>query len=297
LATVRVPTRAAVVGIVPAVESLLAAVPVVAVVVPGVRVVAGRVVEAPPRDVLEARVEVLEVVVELVAEPGTRDAAVPVVPSVLFSAVLPGLERMLVRLETVAFFSSSLALMLGRLRWLAVVDAVPGRRVAVVEVAVPGGRVGGLVRPPVGRVVVVEAVVLEAAVPAVAPGRRAEAAAVVVVPGRLRAGVVLEGPLAAVEGSGEAAAGSLVVEDAAGAESSCWTTSKLSFSDIMGGRSSNGRRAWTVCKKYACNAQFRVVRNSDTGGRWVLSVIQRDRRQGKHERANESPRAKMTMFP
>jgi hypothetical protein len=182
--------------------------------------------------VLEARVDVLEVVVLEAAELGTRAAAaVPVAPMVLFSVVLPGLDRVLVRLEVVDFFSSSLALTLARLRWLVVVEAVPGLRTVAVVVVV-GGRVGGFVRPPVGRVVDVVPAVLVAVV-AVVPGRRAEAA-VVVVPGRLRAVVVLEVPLAATGASGEAAAGSLEVEEAAGATSSDWMTSKLSFSDILG---------------------------------------------------------------
>lgn len=85
---------------------------------------------------------------------------------------------MLVRLaeatEVVGFFSSSLALILGWLRCVAVVDEDVGRRVVVPAAAVVdvGGRVGGLLRP-----VEVRAEVVEAA----ATGRREEAVAVVAV--------------------------------------------------------------------------------------------------------------------
>jgi hypothetical protein len=222
LATGRAARREVVVdAAVPAVDSLLAG---AAVVVPAaVRVVvAGRVVAEPPRELLEERVEVREAVVPAAAA-GTREEVV--VPMVLFSAVLPGLERVLVRLAVVVgvFLSSSLALMLGRLRWLAVVEEVVGlRRVDVAVVVEVGGRVGGLVRPPVGRAVAVVPAVLEAVV-AVAPGRRTEeaAAVVVVVPARLAVAVAvaLGVPLVEVEPASSAAAGA---------------ASKLSFSDMMG---------------------------------------------------------------
>jgi hypothetical protein len=222
LATGRAARREVVVdAAVPAVDSLLAG---AAVVVPAaVRVVvAGRVVAEPPRELLEERVEVREAVVPAAAA-GTREEVV--VPMVLFSAVLPGLERVLVRLAVVVgvFLSSSLALMLGRLRWLAVVEEVVGlRRVDVAVVVEVGGRVGGLVRPPVGRAVAVVPAVLEAVV-AVAPGRRTEeaVAVVVVVPARLAVAVAvaLGVPLVEVEPASSAAAGA---------------ASKLSFSDMMG---------------------------------------------------------------
>lgn len=175
--------------VVPAVESLFLAGSVVDVV-PGVRVV---VLVAPVAPVL---VPVLVVVVlgliVLVPVVGLRAAAVAlVVPAlVLFSPGLEGLDmRLLVRREVVDvvdFFSSSLALTLGRLRWVEVEVAVVGRRVVVV---VPGGRVGGLVRPPVAREVAVVPAVLDAVVEVVA-GRRT--VLVVVVPGRLVAVVVVE---------------------------------------------------------------------------------------------------------
>lgn len=128
----------------------------------------------------------------LVLAAGLRAAAVAlVVPAVvLLSPGLAGLDmRVLVRreevVETVDFFSSSLALTLGRLRWLEVEVAVVGRRDVVVVV----GRVGGLLRAPVVREVVVGPAVLDAMVEVV-PGRRT--VLVVVVPGRRVVVVVVE---------------------------------------------------------------------------------------------------------
>lgn len=164
----------------PAVDSRLAA--EVVPVVPAVRAAGVRVVVV---EVVAGLVVVLEAV-ELAADTGVR-----AVPIVLFSAAgFPGLVRVLVLREAVDpavdFFSSSLALTLGRLRWLEVVDAVAGlRTVEVDEDAVVGGRVGGLLRPPVARAAVVEVVGLEEAVTD-EPGRRTVVAAAVV-PGRLTA--------------------------------------------------------------------------------------------------------------
>ncbi|KAI6748014.1 hypothetical protein HG531_008556 [Fusarium graminearum] len=109
----------------------------------------------------------------VVAEDGGLRVAVvePAVPTVRLSAVLAGLDMIELVLradateEVVDFLSSSLALMLGRLRWLDMDVAVGGRR--TVEAA---GRVGGLARPPGARVVLVEVVGL--AVEEIAPGRR-----------------------------------------------------------------------------------------------------------------------------
>lgn len=222
--------------VVPAVESLLvvAVVPVVAVA-PAARVVVGRVVDVPVL-VLDARVDVLGLEMLEPALPGMRAAAV--VPPTLFSTVLPGLEsKVLLRRLVVDFFSSSLALTLGRLRWLVVVEAVPGLRAAVVVVDPAGGRVGGLVKPPVALVPVVVPVGLVVVV--VVAVRRA-VAVVVVLPGRFAVVVVafavpLAGAGASDDAAGPASAG---VEVATGAASSGWTTSKLSFSDMMshGGR-------------------------------------------------------------
>ncbi|KAI6760904.1 hypothetical protein HG530_009764 [Fusarium avenaceum] len=80
-------------------------------------------------------------------------------------------------LEAVDFLSSSLALMLGRLRWLEMELAVGGRR--TVEV---GGRVGGLLRPPGARALAVVGL----AVVEVAAGRRVPVAGVA--PGCFRVG-------------------------------------------------------------------------------------------------------------
>ena len=166
----------------PEVESRLLAVGVA----PVVRVAVVRVAEA----LGVAAVRLVVVLVRgaaVVVDAGRRVAVVePVAPTVLFSAVLAGLDAIELVLraeameEVVDFLSSSLALMLGRLRWLDIEVAVGGRR--TVE---PGGRVGGLLRPPGARVL--EAVVgLAVEEEDVAPGRRvavAEAA-----PGCLRAG-------------------------------------------------------------------------------------------------------------
>lgn len=154
-----------------------------------------------PRLVRSPDVEVRDAV-EPEAVTGLRAAAVLVAPGVVFlSVVLPGLDMMELVLLAAAevmvdFRSSSLALTLGLLRWLET-EPVVVRRVAVVEVV--GGRVGGLLRPPLTRAAVpvpVE-VPLEAFVAAVAePRRRAAAAAVVVVaPARFAAAVGLAVPL------------------------------------------------------------------------------------------------------
>lgn len=149
---------------------------------PVVRAAVVRVVD-PTEELVGVRAAAgLVVVVVVVA--GFLAAAVEL--AVLSGRVFPGLPIIeLVRREAVPFFSSSLALTLGRLRWLdAEVAAVADRR--TVEA---GGRVGGLVSPPVARVVpVVLGVVLEATED-VTPGRRV--VAVAVVPGRLGAVVVV----------------------------------------------------------------------------------------------------------
>jgi hypothetical protein len=161
---------------VPTVESLFVAV----VAAAGARAAAAvRVAVVPAAGrVAVVEVDVLGVAV-LVAAAGRLAEAVVV-------AVFPGLDmRVLVRRAVAAvagFFSSSLALMLGRLRWLTCEVAVVGRR--TVEVDVVGGRVGGLLSPPVARLDAVAAVAVLEAVVAVAPGRRA-VAGTVVVPGRL----------------------------------------------------------------------------------------------------------------
>jgi hypothetical protein len=111
-------------------------------------------------------------------DAGRRVAVVElVVPTVLLSAVLPGLDTIELVLraeeavEVVDFLSSSLALILGRLRWLALEVDVAGRR--TVEA---GGRVGGLLRPPGARVLVAAGL----AVVEVEPGRRVPVVEVVV---------------------------------------------------------------------------------------------------------------------
>ena len=171
-------------------------------------------VAAPVAEVLELSVEVRAVVVEEIA--GLRVAVVvAVVAAVLLSAVLLGLEAaklvLLVAVEdSPALRSSSLALTLGRLRWVDVDVAVVGRLAAAPAPVVveAGGRVGGLLRPPAARVLALlpAAALLDAAVPAVAPARRAAVVPVAAVAAvRLAAGDVVEtavftGVLAGVEG-------------------------------------------------------------------------------------------------
>lgn len=126
--------------------------------------------------------------------------------------------------------SSSLALTLGRLRWVEVVEvAVAGRR--EVAVVVVGGRVGGLLNPPVVRAPAVEpaAVRDEAAVP-VAVVRRADAE-LVVARARLAVGEV-DAALALDGVSGEIGVVSLE-----GATSELWATSMFSLSAIVETRS------------------------------------------------------------
>lgn len=190
----------------------------------------------------------------LVPVVGLRAADVALVApaEVRFSPGLEGLDRrVLVRREAVDvvdFFSSSLALTLGRLRWVEVEVAVVGRRVVVV---VPGGRVGGLLRPPVAREVAEFPAVLDAVVEVA--GRRT--VLVVVVPGRLVVVVVVEilvGPLdlgaGAASGLGSGAAdtsgeegvgvppfswGASEDESRTSAAASGWTTSTFSISDMV----------------------------------------------------------------
>jgi Fe2+ transport system protein FeoA len=154
----------------PEVESRLLAVGVV----PAVRVAVVRVAEAVGVAAVRLAVAVRGVVA--VVDGGLRAAVVePAVPTVRLSAVLAGLDMMELVLradateEVVDFLSSSLALMLGRLRWLDMDVAVGGRR--MVEAA---GRVGGLLRPPGARVVLE---VVGLTVEEVAPGRRVAVAA------------------------------------------------------------------------------------------------------------------------
>ena len=193
---------------VPAVESRFRA-SVALAVVPAVRVAVaeGLVAEATPGRVVPT--DALEVAV---VEPtaGFRVAVVPVVD-------LPGLVvKVLVLLvvEVTDFFSSSLALTLARLRCVAVVEDDVGRRaVLVVEV---GGRVGGLLSPPVVvRAAVFEALAVVVEVVAVVPGRRAAvpAAAVEV----LAAAVVLAVAVGRVV-AGEAGVELLAVERGVGGE-------------------------------------------------------------------------------
>ena len=196
----------------------------------------------------------------LVDESGLR-AAVVVVEVVFLSTWRAGLDRRVLVLlaaaeDVVAFFSSSLALTLGRLRWLEVAEvAVVGRR-AVVDVD-GGGLVGGLLRPPVTRVLV--AVVpwaVLAAVDEVTAERRAAVVAVAA-PGRLGvADAVFDAPLVWAAGVSEVwDSGSLEAEDGASSGISagtsaggCASTSEgcatwtLSFSDMASSRQANSER-------------------------------------------------------
>lgn len=121
-----------------------------------------RAVVVPPREVrAEAAVPAVESL--LVAVPAVGTAGF------LSAAALPGLlMRVLVRLEAVVeavgFFSSSLALTLARLRWVAVVEEEVGRRtVPAAAVVDEGGRVGGLLRPAAAVVLPPAAEVVEVA--------------------------------------------------------------------------------------------------------------------------------------
>jgi hypothetical protein len=218
----RARVRVVVVGA-PAVESLFAAVVVGAA---AVRVAVVRVAED---------VAVVGLAVAVVRAPVVPMVEVRVVPMVRFSgAGFPGLLVMALVLldavEMVDFFSSSLALTLGRLRWLDTVEEVVGRR--TVEVDVVGGRVGGLLRPPVARTDGVAVAVFDAAVVAT-PGRRA-VVAVVPVAGRLAKGVALASPF--LLASADAAAIGL---GAAGCSEG--TASTVSLSAMM-----QGRQGWTI---------------------------------------------------
>jgi hypothetical protein len=188
----------------------------------------------PAVEVLEPSVEGLVLVVPAVAVVGFR--AVPVVPTeVRFSAVLPGLDdaSVLVLLaaveERVDFLSSSLALTLGRLRWLEVVDvAVVGRRAAAV-VDETGGRVGGLLSPPGARA------------PAVAPAADRDDEVVVPATAVRRAVVVVAvGPALLADGEADVAltldgvSGDKGVDSLDdGAPSERWATSMFSLSAIF----------------------------------------------------------------
>lgn len=138
---------------------------------------------AVPRREVAVLVAVVPVVVEdlaavvvrgllvlvVVAVAGLRAAAVVFVGVVL---VFDGLDsKVLVRrdeVEVVDFFSSSLALTLGRLRWLVALELVVGR----FNVLLAAGRVSGLVVPAVAVRVVAVPVVLAPVVVVVVPGRR-----------------------------------------------------------------------------------------------------------------------------
>ena len=187
----RTAVRLVVVGV-PAVESLFRA---SVAVVP-----AGRVAVLVAEEVVALGVVLIVVVRgdEVMVVAGFRAAvAVPVVPSVL---VFPGLDTIeLVLREVVDLFSSSLALTLGRLRWLdAEVEAVADRRTVV-----GGGRVGGLLKPPGARVLAVVPWAVLEATEDVTPGRRAVEA--VVDPGRFAAVAAGLGVPFALEGvAGEA---------------------------------------------------------------------------------------------
>jgi hypothetical protein len=198
----------------PRVESLFlgSAVVVEAAVV---RVVEGRVVPVVVADAVVLAVVVLGLAVEVVEVAGLRRAGV---------VLLLGLEvRVLVLRDVVEeatdFFSSSLALTLGRLRWVEVVVGTLRRRVVVV-----GGLVGGLLRPPVAREDAVPDVAeaRAAVVPVAARGRRV---VVVAVPaGRLVAavaGLVSEVLFAGASGevAGSEGAGVDSAEGVAGASS------------------------------------------------------------------------------
>jgi hypothetical protein len=208
-----------------------------------VRVVAvrGAVALVPVVPVLAADRVVLGAAVPVVA--GFRAAEAEAVPEL----VLEGLDvRVLVRRAAVVgdlvFFSSSLALTLGRLRWVEVVDVEPvaGRRTALVVVV--GGRVGGLLRPPAARAVVDDVVpgVLDA-VAVVVPGRRVAVVVVVeLVDGRFAAAAAgFDSPLA-LAGVSEGVSAEVVNDSCAGASadsteaaSSRGTASMLSLSGMM----------------------------------------------------------------
>lgn len=185
------------------------------------------VVGAPLKDVRE--VAVLGVVV--VGVVPSRRVAVDELDEarvLLSAAVLPGLETMELvrRVDVVGFFSSSLALTLGRLLWLPMELAVVGRR--TVEVA--GGRVGGLLKPPGARVLVAVLAVADEAT----PGRRV--AVVEATPGRFTAG--LASPFDLVGASGEVGVEAWEVAVLATGEATDPASDSASAMDSTGGTSS-----------------------------------------------------------
>lgn len=207
------------VAVVPAVESLFLAGSVVELAA-GARVEAVLVTPVEPVAPVREVVAVLEAVVPVAAVGFLAAAVVPVVPVALVVVGFEGLDiKVLVRravVPTLDFFSSSLALTLGLLRWLAVELVAVVGRVRVVDVVV-GGLVGGLLKPPVAvraEPAVPVAPVLDAGVVVVVPGLRTVP---VVVPAGRRTVVVvvvlgLASPLAlfaadVVVASGELGAG------------------------------------------------------------------------------------------
>jgi hypothetical protein len=226
-------------------------------VVPGARVdaVLGTPVVVPGFGAGVAREDVVAGVV-LVA--GLRaDAVVPA--GVRVAVGLAGLDMMLlVRRAAVAeaagLRSSSLALTLGRLRWVEVVDvAVVGRRAAIVDVV--GGRVGGLLRPPVARAVAVVPAVLDGVVVEV-PGRRT---VLVVVPaGRLTAEVVvgLASPLALAAGLGASDALASGDEGIGVASLSSFGTSEADSTAVSSGCSSCSSSSWGSCSSALGTSTF-----------------------------------------
>lgn len=173
--------------------------------------------------------------VVVVVVPGLRVAVAEPVAELrgLLSAALPGLDmiELVLRaeaLEVVDFLSSSLALILSLLLWLAVeVDEV-----AVLRTVEVGGRVGGLLKPVAVRVLAAVGLVAVD----VEPGRRvalvAEAA-----PGRFTTGFLSPFSLAGVSGEAGVAAcglsGSAWASVGEATASSGWTMSKLSVSDMV----------------------------------------------------------------
>lgn len=217
--------------------------------------------------------------VEVVAEAaGFLAAAAEPMVEVLFSllgeptALAPLLGTAEVR-RIDLLDSSSEADTLGRERWVAVDEMLlAGLRTVLVEVleVPPGGRVGGLARPPATRVVaeeVLAGLVAVVLVDEAVVGRRTVEEVAVAAP-ELEPGFFREEAVETVD--------FVLGEDGAGlGVSSCWTTSKLPASDILavGGDRVTARRERVSVDGWVLLTRVKVSwRRSKRGSRIAAGV-------------------------